>query len=462
MSLVSRGRRLGFAAESDLIRPAPRAMPIHPASSPPPIRPRRRVLVVSGLLNLGLIAALGMTVLGRRVGSEANARRASTKSEASPATSVPGPTAKIESGSTNVVPFRWRELESRDLRVYLANLRSVGCPEATVRHILIAAIEDLYRRLDAEAGVEANFWATSAARQEADRAMKRRQAELIDEQRALVQELLGVEYWGKVENVLMREALLGFLCGHIAPPERREAMAGLIQLYQARTEGVRSEVGNLMRPAEVRELRRLFDEWKAVVKSRFNSVEVEEAWLRLKALMLVVDGDGAGGAESLAGMNLTGSEMRHLVKAAFGDEREVLRMAAENFNLREIAPEEPAANPKERLDAAVRETLGSEKAAAWERAKRSDFQDLVHVARDLEMEPDVAVRAWEVREQTLAAMESARQNPSLDEAGRRAELERQARWAQGRLGEILGEKGFEAYKVRNSGAWLMQQLQESK
>jgi hypothetical protein len=420
------------------------------------------VLVASALLNLALVVALAVKLIGRHTVPERVDPKAQrvTGELNRPSASVPPPSP--ENAVTNIAPFRWSELESRDLRVYLANLRAVGCPEPTIRHILIAAIEDLYRRRNAEAGVEPNFWATGTARQEADRAMKRRRAELIDEQRALVRDLLGVEYWGSVENAPFREALLSFLCGHIAPPERREAMAGLIQLYNARTEGVRSEAGSLLRPPEVRELRRLFDEWKSEVKSRFNSFEVEEAWLRLKALMLVVDGDGAGGAESLAGMDLTGAEMRRLMKTLYGDEREVLRMAAENFNLREIAPEEPALSRGERLDAAVRETFGSEKAADWERAKTNEFQEFVRVTRDLELEPGVAVRAWEVREQTLAAMESARQNPSLDEAGRRVELERQARWAQGRLGEILGQKGFEAYKARNGGAWFMQWIQESK
>jgi hypothetical protein len=41
-------------------------------------------------------------------------------------------------------PFRWSELESTDYRTYLANLRSTGCPEQTIRDILSADVDSVY------------------------------------------------------------------------------------------------------------------------------------------------------------------------------------------------------------------------------------------------------------------------------------------------------------------------------
>jgi hypothetical protein len=41
-------------------------------------------------------------------------------------------------------PFRWAQVESSDYRVYLANLRALGCPEQTVRDIIIADVNDLF------------------------------------------------------------------------------------------------------------------------------------------------------------------------------------------------------------------------------------------------------------------------------------------------------------------------------
>ena len=57
-------------------------------------------------------------------------------------------------------PFHWAQLESADYRVYLANLRGIGCPETTVRDILIADVNDLFNArvkalVDAVSG---QFW----------------------------------------------------------------------------------------------------------------------------------------------------------------------------------------------------------------------------------------------------------------------------------------------------------------
>src|SRR5437879_3228181 len=37
--------------------------------------------------------------------------------------------------------FRWRQLESEDYAQYVANLRKVGCPEKTIRDIVVADLE---------------------------------------------------------------------------------------------------------------------------------------------------------------------------------------------------------------------------------------------------------------------------------------------------------------------------------
>src|SRR5580692_6858652 len=47
-------------------------------------------------------------------------------------------------------PFRWNQLESSDFRTYIANLRGIGCPELTIRELITAEVDDIYkdRRLE--------------------------------------------------------------------------------------------------------------------------------------------------------------------------------------------------------------------------------------------------------------------------------------------------------------------------
>src|SRR5882757_2123017 len=51
---------------------------------------------------------------------------------------------------TNVVVrrqfFTWQQLESPDYQAYVTNLRDVGCPEQTIRDIIIADVNAMYTR----------------------------------------------------------------------------------------------------------------------------------------------------------------------------------------------------------------------------------------------------------------------------------------------------------------------------
>ena len=47
---------------------------------------------------------------------------------------------------SNAPRFHWREIEATDYRVYMANLRRIGCPEETLRDIISADVHALFQR----------------------------------------------------------------------------------------------------------------------------------------------------------------------------------------------------------------------------------------------------------------------------------------------------------------------------
>lgn len=65
--------------------------------------------------------------------------------------------------------FHWRVLESTNYDELVANLRSVSCPERTIRDILFADAERRYANAEAAAGENLPFWLAGRARAEADR-----------------------------------------------------------------------------------------------------------------------------------------------------------------------------------------------------------------------------------------------------------------------------------------------------
>ena len=128
----------------------------------------KKLLVVSSLMNVVLAGSLclvwrpaapdGAGTTGE--GGAGQARKApdersatGARAEAVPARPVPAP------------PFQWRQIESTDYRVYIANLRRIGCPETTVRDIIRADVRGLFgakrKELGQQAG-QAGQWSPQA------------------------------------------------------------------------------------------------------------------------------------------------------------------------------------------------------------------------------------------------------------------------------------------------------------
>jgi LysM repeat protein len=100
---------------------------------------------------------------------------------------------------TNVLVRRqiltWREIESDDWATYVANLRVIGCPEQTIRDIIIADVNAVYARKRATDIMTSDqeWWRT-----EPDQMLMQAAAEkartLEEERRALLTSLLGVTW----------------------------------------------------------------------------------------------------------------------------------------------------------------------------------------------------------------------------------------------------------------------------
>lgn len=103
------------------------------------------------------------------------------------------PTAQTR---TNVILrrqlFFWRDIESTDYAVYIANLRDIGCPEQTIRDIIIADVNAVYARKRATELVTAEQqWWRSEPDTSVLRAAAQKAQELEEERRALLTSLLG-------------------------------------------------------------------------------------------------------------------------------------------------------------------------------------------------------------------------------------------------------------------------------
>ncbi len=98
--------------------------------------------------------------------------------------------------TTNVAirrqPFKWSEVESPDYPTYIANLRYIGCPDQTIRDIIIADVNNLYsRRLATELITPEQQWWRPEPDTNVLAAAEVKLRALDDERRALLVRLLG-------------------------------------------------------------------------------------------------------------------------------------------------------------------------------------------------------------------------------------------------------------------------------
>src|SRR5260370_13548163 len=115
---------------------------------------RRLILIVSAGLNV----ILAVVLLFPRHRGAAAPEQPEASSEISASNRV----------KTQVVVrkqfFSWQQLESPDYPTYIAHLREIGCPEQTIRDIIIADVNQLYakKRLVELAAADPQWWRSDA------------------------------------------------------------------------------------------------------------------------------------------------------------------------------------------------------------------------------------------------------------------------------------------------------------
>lgn len=93
--------------------------------------------------------------------------------------------------------FTWQQVESNDYPSYIANLRDIGCPEQTIRDIIIADVNALYARRRATEILTADQqWWRSEPDAAVVKAARARSNELDQERRGLLARLLGSGWEG--------------------------------------------------------------------------------------------------------------------------------------------------------------------------------------------------------------------------------------------------------------------------
>ncbi|MFM2294258.1 MAG: hypothetical protein RLZZ350_671 [Verrucomicrobiota bacterium] len=351
---------------------------------------------------------------------------------------------------TKVQAIDWRAVESDDYKKYIANLRSVGCPEETIRDIIVADVNKLFEDRkkalkQAKAPKEKfKFWETgmgSMAKMMGgamdEETVKANQA-LAAEKRALLKELLGVDIEEKPADLMASmmnpfESMLDFL-----PADKQTKVMELMQQYQAKMMKQMGDSGDGMK-----DMQKVQKDMEAEMAKILSPSEMEDYQLRLSQTAMVM-------RMQLDGFSPNEQEFRDMFKLQknFDDQYSMFSMGDEDDKTRKARE----AAQKD-LDTQLKATLGDARYADYEREKDYDYKNIAKAVKREGLDKTVGVKVYDMKKAAQDEANKLRMDSTLSMEDRNAKLQLIRRETEAALLTTMGQKGYDSYQ-KSANNWL--------
>jgi len=342
--------------------------------------------------------------------------------------------------------FRWSEIESDDYRKYIANLRAVGCPENTIKDIILTDVMKLFaarRGQFAHNGREFRFWETDEKRKLNTQQLEEQERQLaaIDKELpSVLRELLGINYQRELSKYFVDanedERRLNFI-----PAEKREQLLALREKIEGMRERILEGANGNLSAADFEALRKIEEEQRAGLKKILSDTEVAEFELRMSP---VADRLRA----ELIGFNPSKEEFRLFF--------ELQNTVEENFAF--ANPNDPnvirekTAMQKD-VEQEIGRQLGEARYAEYERAKNPDFRDTCVFTEVYGLPQSTARTLFEIKQIAEAEKANLMRNSTLSEYDRWETMRSFQAEIETSLQQTLGAKTFSAYN-ESAGKWI--------
>jgi hypothetical protein len=357
-------------------------------------------------------------------------------------------------------PLNWAAIESTNYLVYINNLRAFGCPEETVRDIILTDVAKSYARRRAQIRAQGggyHFWQTSESGDLGEVSDPQLVAELtaLDrEQRSLVRDLLGVELEAEMAKYSgdedREERLYGFLA-----PEKRERVADLQAHFDELEQQIYNRSKGFLIEGDQEALRQLQKQREAELAQVLTTSELEEYQLRSSQT-------AANLRAQLHGFNPSEEEFRRLfrLQKTFDDTfNNGLNPADANQSDAQAAAREQA---QQLLNEEMRKTLGGDRYGQYQRVQDPEYKPLIQLTERFDVSPALAGKIVDMkieaeRQKTLL---EANQNLTPEQKGEA--LAAVARETERSVTQLMGGPGSQLWQAyQRTGSQWIQGLGES-
>jgi LysM repeat protein len=330
-----------------------------------------------------------------------------------------GAEAPLVQVKTNVVLrkqfFTWQQVESNDYRQYIANLRDIGCPEQTIRDLIIADVNALYAKKRAtEVFSPAQQWWRSEADPDLAQTAATRIRELETERRALLTSLLGLGWESGDLASLPRPTRSGVaLDGPVLamlPEDIKKTVQQIVANFQDQVETWQAEEGGKSNP-DMAALSYLNRQLRKDLSQVLSPQQLEEFLLRYSTTASALRKE-----LGQLGFNATPEEFRAMFRANDGLNAQLQGLLG--------GADAPSDLQRTALEAqreeAIRQALGPERYAQYRMSHDPAYRDAVATARQADSAASTPA-LYEINRATAEEMARIQASTNLTEMQRSIE-----------------------------------------
>ena len=338
--------------------------------------------------------------------------------------------------NTVVKQMTWETVEASSYLDYIDNLRRIGCPEETIRDIILADVNKLYKtkRRAASGQKKFEFWKANAM---FGMGMDKDNVETMRELNAERDELLkqlGIESSFESEMSLILNPLqqsLGFL-----PEQKQVAVMKELQGIQSRIAEL-SEDGS----ADIEMVWKAQRETEESIKGMLSEDEYTAYLLRKSNTAHKL-------RSQIAGFDPSEEEFRTVfkLKRAFDEEYGEIGI---NLDLLE-----EQLKAQKTLNEQIRQSLGDERYADYERAQDYQFQQIHSSLKKADLGTGEAIQVYDMQKVAQDAALQLRGNQTLNEAERRERLRQIRNETESAIQQVVGTEGWEKFNRPSNTRWL--------
>ena len=349
--------------------------------------------------------------------------------------------------TTGTNTFDWRRVESADYRQYIANLRAVGCPEKTIRDIITADVNEMFRARAKSQPASTNrheYWKSGNPLGNLfNEEMVAKQQELSKEKRELLTALLGDNAPTGLDSPTMADSsqqMLGQMFDFL-PADKVTPLIELEQKYAAKLMNTVKDA----QQGDTAAMRKVMADKDAEMLQLLTPEQKFEYDLRMSQTAMVM-------RLQMGDFEPTEQQFRDMFKAkkAFDDEFGLAGMglranaSAEEKTRRDAAQKE--------LTAQLQNVLGEDGYRSYSYEQRWTYDPLNRAAKDNNIPKDTAFKVFDLQKEAQAEAAKVRANQALSAEQRTAALAAMQAETQTAVGQVLGNEAAQAYFKR--AVWL--------